>query len=50
VGLAAVREACTEAGGTISVSSEPGRGTRFRFAFPDPGVATDVFVRPAVAV
>jgi two-component system chemotaxis sensor kinase CheA len=33
VGLAALREVCTELGGTIQVDSERGRGTRFQFRF-----------------
>ncbi|MFL5516061.1 MAG: ATP-binding protein [Gemmatimonadales bacterium] len=39
VGLAAVRRACEERSGTISVTSERGRGTRFRFSFPARDVA-----------
>lgn len=31
VGLAALREVCSQLGGKIAVDSEPGRGTRFRF-------------------
>ncbi len=34
VGMGAARAACLEAGGAISVESEPGRGTRFSFVFP----------------
>jgi two-component system chemotaxis sensor kinase CheA len=34
VGLAAVRGACVATGGEVSVHSERGRGTRFRFAWP----------------
>jgi chemotaxis protein histidine kinase CheA len=34
VGLAALQAACTDAGGVIDVSSEPGRGARFTFRFP----------------
>src|SRR5690606_24081299 len=34
VGMAAVEAACRALGGTVSVESEPGRGTRFRFDFP----------------
>jgi two-component system chemotaxis sensor kinase CheA len=34
VGMSAVRQSCQELGGTISVHSERGRGTRFRFVFP----------------
>ncbi len=34
VGLGAARARCAELGGTLSVRSERGRGTRFEFAFP----------------
>jgi two-component system chemotaxis sensor kinase CheA len=34
VGMAAVEAACRALGGTLDVDSEPGRGARFRFAFP----------------
>lgn len=34
VGMAAVDAACRALGGSVSVESEPGRGTRFRFEFP----------------
>jgi two-component system chemotaxis sensor kinase CheA len=34
IGLAAVRAACEERGGSIAVESEPGRGTSFVFRFP----------------
>jgi len=34
VGLGATRARCAELGGTLSVRSERGRGTRFEFAFP----------------
>jgi two-component system, chemotaxis family, sensor kinase CheA len=34
VGMAAVEAACRALGGSISVESEPGHGTRFRFEFP----------------
>nr|HEX4318921.1 ATP-binding protein [Kofleriaceae bacterium] len=34
IGLAAVREACRELGGTIDVTSEPGHGSSFCFRFP----------------
>lgn len=34
VGMAAVEAACRALGGSVSVESEPGRGTRFRFEFP----------------
>jgi two-component system chemotaxis sensor kinase CheA len=33
VGLSAVRDACTANGGSISVQSQPGRGTSFCFSF-----------------
>ena len=34
VGLAAVREACDQVGGSIEVETEVGRGSTFRFRFP----------------
>jgi len=34
VGLGAVRAACHEAGGTVTVTSQPGEGTSFCFRFP----------------
>lgn len=34
VGMAAVEAACRALGGSVSVESEPGRGTHFRFEFP----------------
>ncbi len=34
VGMSAVREACEATGGRLSVWSEPGKGTRFEFAWP----------------
>ncbi len=37
VGLSAVREACYEMGGSVSVVSEPGRGTIVTFRIPRPG-------------
>ena len=46
VGLNAVYVACQELGGCISVDSELGRGTCFRFAFPALGVARPVSARP----
>jgi signal transduction histidine kinase len=36
VGLAAVRAATVARGGRISVTTRPGRGTLFRFSFPEP--------------
>jgi two-component system chemotaxis sensor kinase CheA len=33
VGMSAVRAACLETGGTVQVSSQPGRGTRFEFSW-----------------
>jgi two-component system chemotaxis sensor kinase CheA len=41
VGMSAVREACLSLAGRITVESEPGKGTRFRFVFP-PLVANDL--------
>lgn len=38
VGLAALRVACEEAGGSIQAASEPGVGTRFTLRFPRPVV------------
>jgi two-component system chemotaxis sensor kinase CheA len=35
VGLAAVRDACVELGGTVAVDSERGKGTTFRFMLPE---------------
>jgi two-component system chemotaxis sensor kinase CheA len=40
VGLAAVRTACEELGGTIDVESAIGLGTKLRFSFPLPEVAS----------
>jgi two-component system chemotaxis sensor kinase CheA len=34
VGMSAVQESCVALGGSVSVESEPGQGTRFRFVFP----------------
>lgn len=34
VGMAAIEAACLALGGTLSVESEPGRGSLFRFEFP----------------
>jgi two-component system chemotaxis sensor kinase CheA len=34
VGMSAVQESCEALGGSISVESDPGRGTRLRFVFP----------------
>jgi two-component system chemotaxis sensor kinase CheA len=34
VGMSAVQESCAALGGSVSVESERGRGTRFRFVFP----------------
>jgi HPt (histidine-containing phosphotransfer) domain-containing protein len=34
VGLGAVLAACREAGGSVDVDTQPGKGTRFRFDFP----------------
>jgi len=34
VGLGAVQAACHEAGGTVTVASQRGKGTSFRFRFP----------------
>jgi hypothetical protein len=34
VGMSAVQAACVALGGIVSVESERGRGTRFRFEFP----------------
>jgi two-component system chemotaxis sensor kinase CheA len=45
IGLAAVRDACTEIGGQVAVSSEPGRGTTFRFTFPEPALLAQLPVR-----
>jgi two-component system chemotaxis sensor kinase CheA len=39
VGLSAVRHACERLGGRISLESELGHGTLFRFSFPAHGVA-----------
>ena len=44
LGLSAVREACAAIGGTISIESERGRGTTFRFSVP-----VDALGRPAIA-
>lgn len=41
VGLAAVRQACMELGGTVEVVSEPGRGSTFEFRFPRGSMAPD---------
>jgi len=38
VGLAAVASTCKAAGGRIEVKSERGKGTNFRFLFPDHAV------------
>jgi len=35
VGMAALQQACAEMGGTLSVESAAGRGTLWRFAFPE---------------
>ena len=40
VGMAAVRAACVETGGTIAIESAIGVGTRFRFTWPAPGRVT----------
>lgn len=37
VGMAAVRAACVETGGTIAIESSIGVGTRLRFTWPAPG-------------
>lgn len=34
VGMAAIRQACSDKGGTISLDTAPGAGTTFRFSFP----------------
>jgi two-component system chemotaxis sensor kinase CheA len=39
VGMSAVEAACRALGGSVSVESEPGHGTRFRFEFPRRGDA-----------
>ncbi len=40
VGLGAARGECERLGGTVGVTSEPGRGATFRFAFPGASVMT----------
>jgi signal transduction histidine kinase len=45
IGLAAVRDACTEIGGQVAVTSEPGRGTTFRFTFPEPALLAQLPAR-----
>lgn len=50
VGMSVVREASLALGATLSVSSEPGKGTRFRFVFPPLGAAAPSAVRGRVMV
>lgn len=42
VGLAAARQASLELGGSVRVSTEPGKGTRFEFSFPESAMAPSV--------
>jgi len=36
VGMSALRKACADLGGTIAITSEWGKGTRFTMRFPKP--------------
>ncbi len=49
VGLAAVRQATEQLGGTIEVSSSRGEGTTFRFRFPQAELADDVLLMADLA-
>lgn len=45
VGMGAIRQACNDLGGRLTVESDEGVGTTFRFSFPRETMAADTFQR-----